>query len=153
MFDVDKNSPSSNFSALGLVSPAPQIYGNSTPLQRRIEEQIVGDVFEPFWVQSKLEGSLWVEPDEVYANECKRHISILDKRIFWEMSRAILDHSELASKCKSGIRNARDLATVLKRPENRVLWIPEAPDLLPKEAASEIISYSYIKYFEYSQEK
>ena len=153
MFDVDKNYPSSNYSTLGLISPAPQVYGNSTPLQRRVEEPLIGDVCEPFWVQHKSEGSSWVEPDDVFTNESKRHISILDKRIFWEMSRAIMDHPELAAKCKSGIRNARDLAAILKRPENRVLWIAEAPDLLPKEAASEIITFCYLKTFESSQEK
>ena len=145
MFDVDKNFPSSSYSTLGLISPAPQVYGNATPIQRRVEEPLIGDVCEPFWVQHKSEGSSWVEPDEVFANESKRHISILDKRIFWEMTRTIMDHPELAAKCKSGIRNERDLAEILKRQENKVLWIAEAPDLLPKEAASEIITFCCLK--------
>lgn len=152
MFDVDKNNLNSNYGTMGLISPAPQVYGNSTPLQRRAEEQLIGDVCEPFWVQHKSEGSLWMEPDDVFTNESKRHISILDKRIFWEMSRAVMDHPELSAKCKSGIRNSRDLAAILKRPENRVLFIPEAPDLLPKDAASEIITFCFLKNFE-AQEK
>ena len=41
------------------------------------------------------------------------------------------------------IRNAKDLAGALKRPEYRVLWTPDAPEYLPKEAASELITAAY----------
>lgn len=41
------------------------------------------------------------------------------------------------------VRNAKDLAGALKRPEYRVLWTPDAPDYLPKEAASELIAAAY----------
>lgn len=85
---------------------------------------MIGDVSEPFWVQKAVEGSVWCEPDELFMNESKRLISVTDKRVFWEMARAIIELPELANRCSNGIRNTRDLTNILKRPENKVLWTP-----------------------------
>lgn len=42
------------------------------------------------------------------------------------------------------ISNAKDLAAALKRPEYKVLWTADAPDYIPKEAASELITAAYV---------
>ena len=49
----------------------------------------------------------------------------------------------MSAHCKSGICNAADLAAVLKRPEFKIIWTPEAAEYLPKEVATELISAAY----------
>ena len=108
------------------------------------EQQIVGDVTEPIWVQSAKEGSQWYEPDELFLLESKRFLSSTDKRIFWEMARALIELPEISLACKSGIKSPQDLAITLKRLEYRVLWMKDAPDYLPKEITSELIRAAYL---------
>jgi hypothetical protein len=54
-------------------------------------------------VQANKEGAIWCEPDEIFLEKSKKLINITDKRIFWEMSKAIMELPELSAKCKSGI--------------------------------------------------
>ena len=42
------------------------------------------------------------------------------------------------------IRNGKDLAELMRRPEFRLLWTADAPDYLPKDAASELITAAYL---------
>ena len=88
--------------------------------------------------------SMWCDPDEAFITEIKKHITITDKIIFWEMAKAIMEMPKLSEHCDSIIRNSKDLAAVLKRTEFKFLWSPDAPDLLPKDAASELISAAYV---------
>jgi hypothetical protein len=88
----------------------------------------------------------WMDPDEVFFNEAKKTISLSDKRTFWEMAKAIMELPHL-TECGNGniaIKNSKELATVLRRPEYRVLWTADAPDILPKDAAAELVSAAYI---------
>jgi hypothetical protein len=105
---------------------------------------IIGDISEPFWVQSTREGSMWTDPDDLFSSEARKYISSVDKKVFWEMARAVLELPELSQHCKTGIRNSTDLAAVLKRPEHRVLWTPEAPEYMPKDVATELIRSAYV---------
>jgi hypothetical protein len=87
----------------------------------------------------------WCDPDELFNTESRKAINATDKRVFWEMARAIMELPELASKCTCEIRDSKDLAAMLKRPEFRVLWTAEAPDILPKDAAAELIMAAYVQ--------
>jgi hypothetical protein len=86
----------------------------------------------------------WCDPDEAFITEIKKHITISDKIIFWEMAKAIMELPKLSEHCDSVIRNSKDLAAILKRTEFKFLWSPDAPDLLPKDAASELVSAAYV---------
>lgn len=88
--------------------------------------------------------AMWCDPDEAFITEIKKHITISDKIIFWEMAKAIMELPKLSEHCDSVIRNSKDLAAILKRTEFKFLWSPDAPDLLPKDAASELISAAYV---------
>lgn len=65
-------------------------------------------------------------------------------RIFWEMATAVMNMPILATQCTSGLSGSSDLAVLMKRPEYRILWTPEAPALLPKDVACDIISASCV---------
>lgn len=91
--------------------------------------------------------SNWCDPDEAFIIEVKKNITMTDKIIFWEMAKAIMEMPKLSEQCDSIIRNSKDLASVLKRTEFRFLWSPDAPDLLPKDAASELVSAAYVGNF------
>ena len=86
----------------------------------------------------------WTDPDDLFLAESRRSISPRDKSIFWEMCQAIMELPKLAEHCEAPIRNSKDLANVMKRQEFRVLWTAEAPDILPKDAATELISAAYV---------
>jgi hypothetical protein len=107
------------------------------------EQQIVGDVTEPIWVQSMKEGSTWYEPDELFFIESKRYLSNTDKRIFWEMAKALIELPEVSLAVKTGIKNPNELASALKRNEYRVLWTKEAAEILPKDITIELIRSAY----------
>jgi len=94
-------------------------------------------------VQSSREGSAWCDPDDLFMMEAKRFLTLTDKRVFWEMARALIDFPEISLACKTGIRSAQDLTTALKRPEFRVLWTTEAAENLPRDMASELIRSAY----------
>lgn len=87
---------------------------------------------------------MWCDPDEAFIAEIKKLITVSDKIIFWEMAKAIMELPRLAEFCDSSIRNSKDLAALLKRTEFKFLWSADAPDLLPKDAASELISAAYV---------
>lgn len=106
---------------------------------------VIGDVAEPFWVQSPQENSVWCDPDELFLLHVKRKITLTDKRMFWEMARALIELPELSlASHDSRIRSATDLTRVLVRPEYKVLWISEAAQFLPKEVATELIRSAYV---------
>jgi hypothetical protein len=46
--------------------------------------------------------------------------------------------------CKSMIRNVKDIVTTMKRSEFRLLWTPEAPDVLPLSAAADLLRAAYV---------
>mmetsp|Transcript_3067 Transcript_3067/g.4672 ORF Transcript_3067/g.4672 Transcript_3067/m.4672 type:complete len:158 (+) Transcript_3067:188-661(+) len=52
-----------------------------------LQQPVIGDITEPFWVQSTNEGAVWGDPDDLCLSEAKRLISSNDKKIFWEMAR------------------------------------------------------------------
>lgn len=109
-----------------------------------MNHQIVGDVAEPFWVQSTTaELAQWYDPDELFSNEAKKLLTITDKRIFWEMARAIIDLPEISKVCKGTIRTVQDLVSMLKRAEFRVLWTPEAANIFPSAASADLIRFAF----------
>lgn len=62
----------------------------SHPSHSQTPLQVIGDITEPFWVQSCSEGAVWGDPDDLCMTEARRIISTADKRIFWEMARSIM---------------------------------------------------------------
>lgn len=87
--------------------------------------------------------SCWSDPDDLSTDEIKKFISEADKRVFWEMAKAIIDLPEISDFSNSGIKNAKDLALVLKKPEYKVLWTANAADILPRQAAAELVTAAY----------
>lgn len=132
----------------GLTSPSGSIYKVPMPASdhsRSGPPIVVGDVAEPFWVQPIQENSNWSDPDELFLVSAKRSITATDKKMFWEMTRALIDLPELRiASHGSSVRTAEDLTRLLKRPEFRVLWTPDAPQYLPKEVATELILSAYV---------
>lgn len=131
----------------GLTSPTGGTHKAETQAQahRSIPPAVIGDVAEPFWVQPIQENSNWTDPDELFLTNVKRTITATDKKMFWEMARALIDLPELRIATHgSNIRSAQDLTRVLKRPEYRVLWTADAPQHLPKEVATELILSAYV---------
>ena len=128
----------------GAFSPTAALPDSSRPL--------VGDISEPFWVQQQTttarenNSSVWCDPDELFTTTVSRKlISMDDKVMFWEMTRALIELPEYSKLCPdSAIRTVEDLIDVLKRPEYRVLWIPEASQYLPKGMSSELLRYAYV---------
>ena len=57
------------------------------------QQQVIGDITEPFWVQATTDGAVWGDPDDLCLSEAKRLVTASDKRIFWEMARAIMVNS------------------------------------------------------------
>jgi hypothetical protein len=113
------------------------------PDSSRSPPTVIGDVAEPFWVQSTLENSMWCDPDELFLTSVKRKVT--DKRMFWEMARALIELPELSlASHESKIRCAADLTKLLQRPEYRILWIAEAAQFLPKDVATELIRSAYV---------
>ena len=104
---------------------------------------IVADVAEPFWVRSAAEGSAWLEADEMVAT-ARPDVSVTDRRLFWEMARAVVSLPQLAAYCKGRVRNSAELSAFLLRKENKCIWYPEAPlDFLPKDDALTLIRKAY----------
>ena len=85
-------------------------------------------------------------PDDMFLSDMKNCITVADRRLFWEMARLIIELPTLANKLtRSDIRCTTDLANVLKKPEYAILWSAEAPEYLPKEAASILIGSAFCK--------
>jgi hypothetical protein len=136
------------FSSVGAAGAAPfspaALPDSSRPL--------VGDISEPFWVQQQTttardNNSVWCDPDELFNTTVSRKLLISweDKVMFWEMTRALIELPEYCKLCPdSAIRTVEDLIDVLKRPEYRVLWIPQASQYLPKDMSSELLRYAYV---------
>jgi hypothetical protein len=121
---------------------------NQQPTQQssipNIMHTVIGDVGEPFWIQSTKEGSVWTEPDDLFLIESRRFITTTDKRIFWEMARALIELPEISAACKCSIRNASDLTIFLKKPECTVFWTMDGPDILPKDMAADFVRHAYV---------
>ena len=115
--------------------------------QSIVSGSFIGEITEPFWVQNQITNDSynWCEPDDIFLNEAKKIISITDKRIFWEMIKAIVELPQLSALCKNSvIKTPRDITNVLKRIENRYLWISDAPLCLPAQIAGELIAAAYV---------
>ncbi len=141
-FDTDKaNSANNALNSFNLSSPRPS---STVQSQDTKNEMIIGEISEPFWIQCTKD-SPWMEPDELFYNEAKRLISSNDKRVFWEMVRAIIEMPELSARCKAArIRDQKDLAAIFKKPEFKILWTSDASNIIPKEAAAELITAAYV---------
>jgi hypothetical protein len=128
-------------------------------------DHIHAEVGEPFWIEQmsptseqkvlspshirhvnglSLSSVTWCEPDEAFLTDIKKLITDSDKRIFWEMAKAIMELPMLIQNSRSTILNSRDLAVLLKRTEYKCLWTLDAPHILPKDAAIELISAAYV---------
>lgn len=141
--------PSGLFTGASYTGSLPSVKPPGVPPHHdhtsRSPPHVVGDVAEPFWVQAVEENSVWCDPDELFLIHAKRKITLTDKRMFWEMARALIELPELSlASHDSKIRTAGDLTRVLLRPEYRILWIPEAAQFLPKEVATELIRSAYV---------
>lgn len=110
----------------------------------QMNNAIIGDVCEPFWIQSTKEGSMWAEPDEMFLSESKRFFTVTDKRVFWEMAKALIELPEISNACKGVVSNASDLVNMLKKPEWKVVWTNEASDILPRDMAAELVKAAYV---------
>lgn len=105
----------------------------------------VGEISEPFWIQhSHFDPPVWSEPDDVFLQDAKKIVSAQDKRVFWEMIQAVIELPQLSANSSSPIKSPRDIAAVLKRVENRYLWINDGPQCLPAQVAAELISAAYV---------
>lgn len=116
---------------------------SSTTSSSSMNHQIIGDVAEPFWVQEPQDMAVWCDPDELFAQEAKKWLTVTDKRIFWEMAKAVIELPEITRACKGIIRSVHDLTSMMKRAEFRVLWTPEAAEIFPPMAAADLIRYAY----------
>lgn len=112
----------------------------------RAASSVVGDIAEPFWVKSAtVEGASWADPDELFLLQAPQLLTVTDKRMFWEMARALLELPELsAATTECRIRNGQDLTAVLRRPEYRVLWVAGAAQHLTKEITTELVTSAYV---------
>lgn len=134
------------FGCSNIASP-PRTFPKSatTEAPKSAPPVVIGDVAEPFWVQPIQENSNWSDPDELFLTNANRLITATDKKMFWEMARALIDLPELRiASHGSSVRCAEDLTRVLKRPEFRVMWTSDAPQYLPKEVATELILSAYV---------
>ena len=61
------------------------------------------------------------------------------------MSRSIMDLPALAEKLNGTFRNSYELAQLLKRPEYIVLWTPDAPNYIPRDASIVLLTSSYLE--------
>lgn len=147
---TNSTAPSGLYTGASFAGSVPSVKPPGVPPPHhdhtsRSPPHVVGDVAEPFWVQSLQEHSVWCDPDELFLTNAKRKITLTDKRMFWEMARALIELPELSlASHDSKIRTAADLTKVLLRPEYRILWIPEAAQFLPKEVATELIRSAYV---------
>lgn len=58
--------------------------------QMQQQQQVIGDITEPFWVQATTEAAVWGDPDDLCFSEAKRLVTAADRKTFWEMARAIM---------------------------------------------------------------
>lgn len=123
-------------------NPADQVSGSSTPGTPLSETFTTKS--DGYKDTTAAAYSSWSDPDDVSLTEIKKFISVADKRTFWEMSRAIIELPEIAEHCKSGVRSSKDLIFLLKNPEYKVLWTAEAADILPKQAAADLVTAAYV---------
>ena len=126
----------------------------SMPPPHTQSQLIVGDVAEPFWVQPAQSKShahtavtgaaVWADPDELFMADARRLLSSTDRRLFWEMVRALIELPEISLAVQSGPRSVAELTALLVKAEHRVLWSFEAPEYLPKQMAVELIRAAYV---------
>lgn len=128
----------------GLSSPIAPNTNIGIKATNHDQSVFIGDIGEPFWVQSLRENSPWYDPDELFNLESKKLITSADKRIFWEMMKIIIELPQLATPCKTGIRSPRELCTVLRKPEYKILWTNDGHVCLPKDIANDLLVNAYI---------
>jgi hypothetical protein len=141
-FSTTMHQAASNSTTMS--SPASSVNQEHAHMAASQQPAVVGDISEPFWIQSTKEGSMWTDPDELFLTESKRFFTFTDKRIFWEMAHALIELPEISNACKGTIRNAADLVTLLKKPEWKIIWSNEAADILPREMAAELVKAAYV---------
>ena len=88
--------------------------------------------------------STWSDPDEQSTAEMKKHITATDKRIFWEMTKAIIELPEITEFCSMSIKTSKDLAILLRKTEYKVLWTSEGADIIPKQTAADLVRAAYV---------
>ena len=94
---------------------------------------------------SALQGyGTWSDPDEQSTAEIKKHITATDKRIFWEMTKAIVELPEITEFCSMSIKTSKDLAILLRKTEYKVLWTSEGADIIPKQTAADLVRAAYV---------
>jgi hypothetical protein len=125
-----------------------------THTQTQMKSEVLGTPLPLLW-ESSMRGvdcskdstgqgySCWSDPDDLSMTEIKKFISEEDKRVFWEMAKAIIDLPEISDFSNSGIKNAKDLTLILKKPEYKILWTANAADILPRQAAAELVTAAY----------
>jgi hypothetical protein len=145
IYDSSKNNSMITLNTNGTNSESIPTNNNNNNNNNNNLQQIFGDVAEPFWVKSVKENSVWAEPDEVFFLESKKLITAIDKKIFWEMSKAIIDYPILVLNTKCLIKNANDLSKVIKKIENKIFWVENAAEILPKEIATDLINFAYLQ--------
>jgi hypothetical protein len=102
----------------------------------------VHDIGLPFWVQDPQDNS-WRDPDEHFLSHCQSLLTPRDKGKFWEMISAITDLRELHGRLRTSLKDSQSLGGLLKRPEYRLLWIPNAINSLSKDVSNELINAAY----------
>lgn len=88
----------------------------------------------------------WIEPDEYFNTiEAKKLINNHDKKLFWEMIKALVELPSLRQAwiALGGIP-LTEMANLLKKNEHKVLWLNEATDCLPRELLSDLVKHAYV---------
>jgi hypothetical protein len=144
-------------------SPQPLPRGPpSASIQRESGRGVVGEVTEPFWVRRDAPGAslvsgdgfmgqhtgtsrdideCWQEPDDLFLREAiGKVIMLVDIQKFWEMLKCVIDMPALGEFCRCpALRSHDTIASLLQKPEYKVLWIRGDPTILPKHVACEVM--------------
>lgn len=87
---------------------------------------------------------MWCTPDEYCTAKLELSIGETEKRIFWEMTRIIIELPEITNHVSNGIKDREDLTEMLVKTESRVLWTKDGPPHIPKEMATTFILQAYV---------
>jgi hypothetical protein len=112
---------------------------NSSKASENLSEM---DVKMPFWVQI-APGDPWVDPDELFTQQIDALISSMDKEIFWEMTRSMIEMPQLCICMLGGLKSLEDIEAILARREYRPLWTTAGPDCLPISSSSNLLRQAY----------
>lgn len=86
----------------------------------------------------------WSDPDEQSMAEMKKYVTAIDKRMFWEMTKAIIELPEITEFCSMSVKTSKDLAILLRKTEYKVLWTSEGADIIPKQTAADLVRAAYV---------